>query len=136
VVDFLFILNFLSMEDKNLFNRKEIKLLRSSLRNKGTSAEVALWNLLKSKQLCGKKFRRQHSIGRYIVDFCCPSEKIIVEVDGSYHGEVQRIKKDEERDEYLQSLGFTVIRFENRQVFQDPDFVRDEIRKAMGEEGS
>ena len=122
------------MEDKHLFNRKEIKAFRSRLRNNGTSAEAALWNLLKSKQLCGKKFRRQYSIGRYIADFCCPSEKIIVEVDGSYHGEVQRIKKDEERDKYLQSLGFSVIRFENRQIFQDPEFVKNEIRKMFSKD--
>ena len=75
------------MKNKNLFNRRDLKSFRSFLRNRATSAEVALWNILKSKQLDGKKFRRQYSIGNYIVDFCCPSEKLIIELDGDPHGE-------------------------------------------------
>jgi len=61
------------MINKNLFNKKGLKSLRSSLRNRSTSAEAALWNILKSKNLDGKKFRRQYSIDNCIVDFCCPS---------------------------------------------------------------
>jgi very-short-patch-repair endonuclease len=57
------------MENQNLFNRKSLKFFRSSLRNKSTSAEAVLWNILKSKKLNAKKFRRQHSIGNYIDDF-------------------------------------------------------------------
>jgi hypothetical protein len=57
------------MENKHLFNRKGLKPFRSSLRNRSTSAEAVLWNMLKSKNLDGKKFRRQYSIGSYIVDF-------------------------------------------------------------------
>jgi very-short-patch-repair endonuclease len=56
-------------------------------RNRSTSAEAALWEMLKSKKLEGRKFRRQYSIGSYIVDFCCPSEKLIIELDGDPHGE-------------------------------------------------
>jgi very-short-patch-repair endonuclease len=99
------------MKDKNLFNRKDLKSFRSFLRDRATSAEVALWNILKSKQLDGRKFRRQYSICNYIVDFCCPSEKLIIELDGDPHGEYHKIKKDENRDKYLESLGFTVLRF-------------------------
>jgi len=90
-----------------------------------------LWNILKSKQLDGRKFRRQHSIGNYIVDFYCPSEKIIIELDGDPHGDYIQIQKDEIRDKYLEYLGFTVIRFENRLVFQEPEFVKMEIRKLF-----
>ena len=75
------------MKNKNLFNRKGLKPFRSFLRNKATSSEAALWDILKSKQLDGRKFRRQCSIGRYIVDFCCPSEKLIIELDGDPHSE-------------------------------------------------
>jgi very-short-patch-repair endonuclease len=57
------------MKNQNLFNRKSLKFFRSSLRNKSTSAEAVLWNILKSKKLNAKKFRRQHSIGNYIDDF-------------------------------------------------------------------
>jgi very-short-patch-repair endonuclease len=119
------------MNNKNLFNRKSLKSFRSSLRNSSTSAEVALWVLLKSKKLEGTKFRRQYSIGSYIVDFCCPSEKLIIELDGDPHGEYHRIQKDEIRDKYLESLGFTVLRFENRFVFQDPEYLKGEISKVL-----
>jgi very-short-patch-repair endonuclease len=119
------------MINKNLFNRKDLKSFRSSLRNKSTSAEAELWDLLKSKKLEGRKFRRQYSIGNYIVDFCCPSEKLIIELDGDPHGEYHKIEKDEIRDNYLEGLGFIVLRFENRFVFQEPEFIKSEIRKVF-----
>ena len=119
------------MKNNNLFNRKDLKSFRSFLRNKSTSAEAALWDNLKSKQLDGRKFRRQYSIGIYIVDFCCPSEKLIIELDGDPHGEYYKIQKDENRDKYLESLGFTVLRFENRFVFKEPEYLKDEIRKGI-----
>jgi len=65
------------VKNKNLFNRKGLKYYRSSLRNRSTSAEAVLWDILKSKNLDGRKFRRQYNIGSYIVDFYCPSEKLI-----------------------------------------------------------
>jgi very-short-patch-repair endonuclease len=119
------------MKNNNLFNRKDLKSYRSFLRNKATSAEATLWNILKSKQLDGRKFRRQYSIGNYIVDFCCLSEELIIELDGDLHGEYYKIQKDENRDMYLENLGFTVLRFENRFVFQEPEYLKDEIRKAI-----
>ena len=122
------------MKNQNIFNRKSLKSFRSTLRNKSTSAEAELWNILKSKRLDLRKFRRQHSIGNYIVDFFCASEKLIIELDGNPHGEYHRIEKDIKRDQYLESLGFSVLRFENRLVFQDPEFVKNEIRKAFKKE--
>jgi len=119
------------MINKNLFNKKGLKSLRSSLRNRSTSAEAALWNILKSKNLDGKKFRRQYIIDNYIVDFCCPSEKLIIELDGDPHGEYHKIEKDENRDKFLESLGFTVLRFENRFVFQDQEYLKTEIMKII-----
>ncbi len=119
------------MKNKNLFNRKSLKSFRSSLRNSSTSAEVALWQILKSKNLDGRKFRRQYSIGSYIVDFCAPSEKLIIELDGDPHGEYNKIQEDEHRDKYLESLGFNVLRFENRFVFQDPEYLKNEIREVI-----
>jgi very-short-patch-repair endonuclease len=122
------------MKNINLFNRKGLISLRSSLRNRSTSAEAALWNILKSRNLDGIKFRRQYSIDNYIVDFCCPSKKLIIELDGALHGEYHRIQEDENRDKYIESLGFTVIRFENRVVFQEPEFFKNEIRKFINKE--
>jgi very-short-patch-repair endonuclease len=110
-----------------LYNKKELKEYRIALRNKSTSAEVALWKLLKGSQT-GRKFRRQHSIGNYITDFCCPSEKIIIELDGNGHGEYSKIEKEEIRDKYLEDLGFRILRFENRLVFQEPEYVLNEIK--------
>jgi very-short-patch-repair endonuclease len=118
------LLTFVTMKSSNLFNRRALKSLRSSLRNRSTSAEAALWNILKSRNLDGRKFRRQYSINNYIVDFCCPSEKLIIELDGAPHGEYHRIEKDENRDKYIESLGFKVIRFENRVVFHEPEFLK------------
>jgi very-short-patch-repair endonuclease len=88
---YLFLLTFIDMKNKNLFKRKSLKSFRSTLRNNTTSAEAELWLMLKSKKLEGRKFRRQYSIGSYIVDFCCPSEKLIIELDGNPHGEYHRI---------------------------------------------
>ncbi|HBQ82012.1 MAG: hypothetical protein A2X05_10670 [Bacteroidetes bacterium GWE2_41_25] len=112
----------MSVNNKNLFKIKDLKSFRSSLRNRSTSAEAAFWEVLKSKKLEGRKFRSQYSIGSYIIDFCCPSERLIIELDGDPHGEYHKIQKDEIRDNYLASLGFTVLRFENRFVFQDPEY--------------
>ena len=92
------------MKNKIIFNRKGLKSYRSSLRNRSTSAEAVLWDILKSKNLDGRKFRRQYSIGSYIVDFCCPSEQLIIEFDGDPHGEYSKIQEDKNRDKYMESL--------------------------------
>ena len=119
--------------DQHLFNRKELGKYRIALRNSLTSAEASLWNLLKRRQVSGYKFRRQHSIGNYIVDFCCPKAMLIIELDGNVHGEYAQIIKDDLRDNYLTKLGFTILRFENKHVFQDPEFVINEIKKCLSE---
>jgi very-short-patch-repair endonuclease len=131
VVDYLIL--FLMNSDNHLFNRKSLGKYRTTLRKNLTSAEASLWNLLKHRQVSRHKFRRQHSIGNYIVDFCCPQEMLIIELDGNIHGEYDQIVKDEIRDNYLKKLGFTVLRFENKHVFQDPELVINEIRKCFPE---
>ena len=70
-------------------------------------------------------------MGTYIVDFSCPSEKLIIELDGNPHGDYVQIQKDTIRDNYLQDLGYTVLRFENRFVFQEPEYILNEIRKVL-----
>jgi very-short-patch-repair endonuclease len=112
-------------------NRIQLKEFREKLRNESTSSEAALWNLLKNKQLDGKKFRRQHSLGNYIVDFYCSSDKLIIELDGDSHGGYAKIQLDEVRDKFLQSIGCKVIRFENKFVFQDPEYVLEIIRNNL-----
>jgi very-short-patch-repair endonuclease len=78
------------MKNQNIFNRKSLKFFRSSLGNKSTCAEAVLWNILKSKKLDQRKFRRQHSIGNYIVDSYSASEKLVIELDGNLYNQPPR----------------------------------------------
>lgn len=112
-------------------NKKSLKAYRKELRNKSTSAETELWKHLKKRQLGGRKFRRQQSIGNFIVDFYCYSDRLIIELDGYYHGDYIQIEEDNQRDKELSALGFTVIRFENRLVFQDIEWVKQQIIKEF-----
>ena len=102
---------------KQIHNLKEMVIFRKSLRNNSTSAEAFLWNYLKSSKLEGRKFRRQHSINHFIVDFYCPSEKLIIELDGQVHFNNTAEEYDMKRQKAIEDLGFTVIRFENKMVF-------------------
>ena len=101
---------------------------RTRLRKNLTPAEAAFWNLVKNSQLDGRKFRRQHSIGNYIFDFYCPSEKLVVELDGQSHFVDHPGLNDSSKRQYAESHGIRVIRFENKRVFEDPQWVLDVIR--------
>ena len=111
------------MKHEQFHNRKYLKQRRQTLRNNSTSAEVALWQILKGKQLNGSKFRRQHSVGNYILDFYCPEFKLAVELDGQGHFEEEQILKDKEREKFLNEFGIKVIRIENKNVFENTDQV-------------
>jgi very-short-patch-repair endonuclease len=91
-----------------------------------TPQEIILWSRLRKSQL-GFKFRRQHSIGKYIVDFCCPSKKLIIEVDGGQHDETNQRAYDESRTKYFESLGFRVVRFWDNDVNNNLSSVIAEI---------
>lgn len=101
------------------------------LRRKQTPAEDALWHLLRDRQLSDLKFRRQHQIGDYIVDFFCPEYGLVVELDGAVHEAPDRKKKDAKRDGYLRSLGHTILRFTNARVFEDTEALLGEIVSAL-----
>ena len=103
------------------------------LRKKQTSAEEILWQLLRNRQLADLKFRRQHQIGNYIVDFFCAEHNLVVELDGNVHDSPDRRKIDAKRDAYLRSLGHTVVRFPNARVFEDTQRVLQEIIEAVPE---
>jgi very-short-patch-repair endonuclease len=121
----------MTLRSKYSSNRIELKPNRRRLRNRSTSAEATLWDMLKNKQLKGKKFRRQHSLQNYIVDFYCSSDKLIIELDGNPHGDYVQIQKDELRDKELEDKGYRVLRFENRFVFQDPEYVISTILSKL-----
>ena len=95
-------------------------------RKNPTEAESVLWNTLKAKGV-GLKFRRQHIIEDFIVDFFCNEKKLTIELDGGYHRVLEQMKKDEERTARLQELGYTELRFTNEQVLCDIDNVIKEI---------
>ncbi|MCD4696087.1 MAG: endonuclease domain-containing protein [Bacteroidales bacterium] len=99
----------------------------SELRKNMTEAEKILWSALRRKQILGKRFRRQHPISTFIVDFYCHETKLIIEVDGSIHNVEEQKEYDLGRNEELEQLGLKIIRFTNEQVFQNLDQVTKEI---------
>ncbi len=107
---------------------------RKSLRNNGTSAEATLWRYLKNSQLRGRKFRRQHSVGNYIIDFYCPEEMLAIELDGAGHFTNGGTANDFDRDQNLAALNIRVLRFENRLVFENIEGVLEEIKKCFRKE--
>ncbi len=114
---------------KPIHNKSYLKPYRTSLRNRATPAEAFLWNYLKKSQLEGRKFRRQHSIDNYIVDFFCYEESLAIELDGEIHN--MQIEKDKIREEFLLSKGIKLIRFENRFIFEHLEQVLDDIIKCF-----
>jgi very-short-patch-repair endonuclease len=121
------------MADQNarINNLKYLEVYRKRLRNNSTEAERELWKHIRRRKLVGRKFRRQFSIQNYILDFYCFEEKLAIELDGKYHYEIEGVKKDRERDLFLEEQGITVLRFENRRVFEEIGVVLGEIRAGF-----
>ena len=113
-------------------NLPHLKPYRQNLRNDLTSAEAYFWSIIKNSQLDGKKFRRQHSVGKYILDFYCREERIAVELDGEVHMSSLAAELDNERDTFLAGRKIKVLRFENEYVFKNTERVLDEIRQHFG----
>ena len=114
---------------KNVINnRPELKPLRKQLRNYIISAEAVLWTHLKKSQLQNREFHRQHSIENFITDFYCPTEKLVIELDGEDHFWDPGIEKDRVKENYLKSTGIKVIRFENKWVYEDIAWVLEKIK--------
>jgi very-short-patch-repair endonuclease len=111
------------MGTDNIHSRKHLETFRKELRNGATPAEKFLWKHIKSKQLAGRRFVRQHSILNFIVDFYCASEMLIIELDGQGHFTKEGMQYDKQRSAKLEGLGYKVIRFENKYVFEHPESV-------------
>lgn len=90
-----------------------------ALRKASTAAEDLLWQQLRNRRLAGYKFRRQFPIEHYIVDFVCPSEKLVIELDGEYHTDPEQQANDQLRTLFLQVAGYHVLRFWNDDIIQD-----------------
>lgn len=104
-------------------NSQSSKYKRKILRNNSTFFEAILWKVLKAKQVNGLKFRRQHSIGRYILDFYCPSIKLGIELDGNSHYTQSGLDNDEKRTAFLNDNGISIMRFENKIVTNNPGHI-------------
>ncbi len=125
------------MEEKNYNNNLhgnanyQAYLNAKSLRQKETEAEKKLWSFLRNRQLNGKKFRRQHAFGVFILDFYCHECKLVIELDGSVHkGSINR-QYDEARTSYLKENGITVIRFYNSEVMKNIEGVLGKIKNCL-----
>jgi len=104
---------------------------RRSLRRDSTDAEQRLWRVLRDRRLAGVKFRRQHPVGRYVLDFYCPALRLAIELDGGQHFEPQEIRRDAARTAYLEALGIRVLRFTDRELFGEADGVLETIWDAV-----
>ena len=107
-----------------------MKTLARSLRKNQTDAERIIWNQLRNRQIQGCKFRRQQVIGPYIADFLCMEPKLIIEIDGGQHLNNQN---DVVRSQYLNQLGYNVLRFWNHEVLQETPAVLEKIRISINE---
>ncbi len=101
------------------------------MRKTPTAAEALLWELLRAKRLTGFKFRRQHIIRTFIVDFYCPACKLVIEIDGPIHK--GQLDYDLEREAYLRAIGYQILRFSNQSVINDIGDVISKISSALFE---
>ena len=111
-------------------HNNSIRVTRArSLRENQTKSEGLLWSILRAEQLCSLKFSRQHPIGPWITDFACVEKMLVVEVDGGYHDETG--EEDIQRQKSLEELGWTVIRFTDKDVEVDAEAVAGAIAKKL-----
>jgi very-short-patch-repair endonuclease len=115
---------------KIINNISKLYSRRKELRNNSTPQEIILWVYLKKSQL-GFKFRRQHSIGGYIVDFYCPLKKLVIEIDGSQHYQKNAVKYDAIRSNFLKGLNLRILRFSNGDINANMEGVLMKIKSKL-----
>ncbi len=108
---------------------EKLKPLARRMRKESTPAEAALWQRLRGKKVLGLRFRRQHAIERFIVDFYCRRAYLIIEVDGPIHQ--YTAKEDAVRQDFLESKGLKVLRFRNEEVLENCDDVIEQIEGTL-----
>ena len=108
-----------------------LKELAQKQKDNQTEAETFLWNNLRGKKLSNFKFRRQHIIDQFIADFVCLERQLIIEVDGGYHSLPEVHLSDNQRTEFLSTLGYKVLRFTNEQILNEIDVVLEEIHRVL-----
>jgi very-short-patch-repair endonuclease len=110
---------------------KGLTQLAKGLRKRSTDAENLLWSCLRAGRCEGMKFRRQHPVGQYIVDFVCLERKLIIELDGGQHALPDEARKDRQRDAWLEKEGYTVVRFWDNKVLMNTTGVLEVIRERL-----
>lgn len=115
-----------------IFNTAYLKARRKELRVRQTSEETLLWEYLRNKRLAGYKFYRQFSVGPYILDFYCSKVSLSIEIDGDHHNYIDERQYDHERKIYLNTLNIRELRFSNKEVKNDLNFVLEKIMSAAG----
>jgi adenine-specific DNA-methyltransferase len=108
---------------------EDIRVFAREMRGRMTDAEALSWILLRNRRLAGAKFRRQHPVGRYILDFYCDEKKLGIELDGGQHGEATDY--DQHRDSWLQTQGIRILRFWNNQMLEETEAVMEVIFGAV-----
>ena len=116
----------------HIYTRNSEKALRRSLRSEMPSAESVLWSKLRRRQL-GYKFRRQYSVGPYVVDFYCPEFRLAIEVDGDSHFQNGAQARDNDREAFIKSFGIDVLRFRNVEVFEQLNDVLEAIVRQLSQ---
>ncbi len=109
----------------------KLKPLAREMRHEPTPAEERLWQSVRNRRMNGVKFRRQHTIEYFIVDFVCLEQHLIIEVDGSVHEDAAQQQYDAERQAHLEGRGFRILRFTNGDVFQSLPAVLEVIGAAL-----
>ena len=113
---------------KRIFTRNDNVERRKGLRNHSTLYESTLWKVLKNRQIENLRFRRQHGIGSYIMDFYCPEIRLCIELDGDVHEDLAQNKAGIIRTAYLNEQGITVLRYDNEVVLHQIDAVIESIK--------
>ncbi|MFZ4528880.1 MAG: endonuclease domain-containing protein [Undibacterium curvum] len=112
---------------------EELKRYARAMRKNMPDAEALCWSLLRNRRMANAKFRRQHVIGSYIIDFYCAEYQLAIELDGGQHSEQQDY--DRQRDAYLRSLKITTLRFWNHQMLNETEAVLEAIYHALQNKG-
>mgnify|MGYP001344903047 CR=1 FL=1 len=115
------------------YNKQRYTEIRKKLRNNATNAEIILWKKIRNKQLYGYRFRRQFGIENYVVDFYCPSLRLVIEIDGFTHSEEKEIQYDLNRQRSLEDKGLRILRFQNSDIFNRLDEVLITIHRVCQE---
>ena len=117
---------------KNMLSyNKDLKQFSRELRRGMTDAERLLWSRIRGKQLKGCQFYRQKIVGNYIADFYCAKANVVIEVDGGQHYSAEGNMKDRERDDFMVSIGLKILRFSDREVFENLNGVMETIWESL-----